>query len=84
MFPRSTPGISSQSLLIFFVVSADLTLEDPKKTSEIPTESKYADNIEFWRMGTDFYHLTSPNTQIALIINLKTLVSKIVSDMSVH
>ena len=41
----------------FLDFTADMTLEEPKQTSEIPTESKYADGFEFWRIGTDFCHL---------------------------
>ena len=44
-----------------------MTLEEPKQTLEIP---KYAYDFEFWRIGTDFYHLLI-QTQIA-IINFQT------------
>ena len=43
-----------------------MTLQEPKQTPEIPTESKYADDFEFWRIGADFYYLLI-QTQIALI-----------------
>ena len=47
-----------------------MTLEESKQTPEIPTESKYADDFKFWRIGTDFYHLL---IQIKIaIINLQT------------
>ena len=58
------------SPFILLVFTADMALEEPKQTPEIPTASKYADNFEFWRIGTDFYHLLI-QTQIA-IINLQT------------
>ena len=32
----------------------------------MPTESKYEDDFEFWRIGTDFYHLL---IQIQIAIN---------------
>ena len=54
------------ALFIFLVLTAGMTLEEPKQTPEIPTESKYADNFEFWRIGTYFYHLLI-QTQIAII-----------------
>ena len=44
-----------------------MTPEEPKQTPEIPRESKYADNLEFWRIGTDFCHLLI-QTQITIII----------------
>ena len=69
----TTTGVPQGSLLssfIFLVFTADITLEEPKQTPEIPRESNYADNFEFWRIGTDFYHLLI-QTQIA-IINLQT------------
>ena len=50
-------------------------LEEPKQTpAEIPTESKYADSFEFWRIWTDFYHLLM-QMQIA-IINLQTNINQ--------
>ena len=58
------------SLFIFLVFTADMTLEEHKQTPEIPTESKYADDFKFWRIGTDLSHL-SIQIQIA-IINLQT------------
>ena len=51
-----------------------MTLEEPEKTPEIPTESKYADDFKFWRIGTDFHHLLI-QIQIA-ITNLQTLCLK--------
>ena len=42
---------------LFLTITADMTLEELKQTSEIPIESKYADNFEIRRKGTDFYHL---------------------------
>ena len=53
----SIPQGSLRSPLIFLVFTADMTLEEPEQTPEIPTESKYADDFKFWRVGTDFYHL---------------------------
>ena len=47
------PQGSLPSLFIFLVFTADMTLEEPKQTSEIPTGSKYAENLEFWRIRTD-------------------------------
>ena len=47
-----------------------MTLEEPEQTPEIPTESKYVDDLKFWRIGTDFYHMLI-QIQIA-IINLQT------------
>ena len=47
-----------------------MTLEEPKQTPAIPTESTYANNSKFWRTGTEFYHLLI-QIQIA-IINLQT------------
>ena len=58
------------SPFIFLVFTADMTLEEPKQTSGIPTESKYADDFDFWRIGISFYHLLI-QIQIA-IINLQT------------
>ena len=46
-----------------------MTLQEPKQTPEIPTESKYANDFKFWRTGTEFYLLIQ--IQIA-IINLQT------------
>ena len=69
----TTTGVPQRSLLrpfIFLVFTADMTLEEPEQTPEIPTESKYADNFKFWRVGTDFYHLLI-QIQIA-ITNLQT------------
>ena len=69
----TTTGVPQRSLLrpfIFLVFTADMTLEEPEQTPEIPTESKYADDFKFWRIGTDFYHLLI-QIQIA-IINLQT------------
>ena len=51
----NTTGVPQRSLLspfIFLVFTADMTLEEPEQTPEIPTESKYADNFKFWRTGT--------------------------------
>ena len=39
-----------------------MTPEEPKQTPEIPRESKYADNFEFWRIGTDFLPPVNTNT----------------------
>ena len=47
-----------------------MTLEEPEQTPEIPSESKYAGDSKFWRIGTDFYHLLI-QIQIA-VINLHT------------
>ena len=43
-----------------------MTLEEPIEKHEIPADSKYTDDFEFWRTGTDFYHLLI-QTQIAII-----------------
>ena len=56
----TTTGVPRGSLLssfIFLVFTADITLEKPEQTPEIPTESKYTGAFKFWRTGTDFYHL---------------------------
>ena len=69
----TTTGVPQGSLLspfIFLVFTADMTLEEPEQTPEIPSESKYVDDFKFWRIGTDFYHLLI-QIQIA-IINLQT------------
>ena len=69
----TTTGVPHRSLLspfIFLVFTADMTLEEPEQTPEIPTESKYVDDLKFWRIGTDFYHMLI-QIQIA-IINLQT------------
>ena len=58
------------SLCIFLIFTTDMTLEAPKQTPKMPTESRYVNDFEFWRIGTDFYHLLI-QTQIA-IINLQT------------
>ena len=47
-----------------------MTLEEPKQTLEIPTESQYAEDFKFWRIGTGVYHLFI-QIQIA-IISLQT------------
>ena len=67
-------GVLQGSLLspfIFLVFTADMTLEEPKKSPEVPTESEYADGFKFWRIATDFYHLLI-QTQIAIINHLQT------------
>ena len=64
------PRGSLLSPFVFLVFTADMTLEEPEQTPEITTESKYADNFKFWRIGTDFCHLLI-QIQIA-IINLQT------------
>ena len=69
----TTTGVPQRSLFIpfiFLVFTADMTLEEPEQTPEIPSESKYVDDFKFWRIGTDFYHLLI-QIQIA-IINLQT------------
>ena len=69
----TTTGVPHRSLLspfIFLVFTADMTLEEPEQTPEIPSESKYVDDFKFWRIGTGFYHLLI-QIQIA-IINLQT------------
>ena len=68
----TTTGVPQGSLLspfILLVFTADMTQEEPEQTPEIPTESKYADDIKFWIIGTDFYHMLR-QIQIA-IINLQ-------------
>ena len=67
-------GVLQGSLLspfIFLVFTADMTLEEPKQTHGIPTESKYADDFDLWRIGIDLYHLLI-QTQIAIINHLQT------------
>ena len=69
----TTTGVPQGFLLSPFtllVFTADMTLEEPEQTPEIPSESKYVDDFKFWRIGTDFYHLLI-QIQIA-IINLQT------------
>ena len=69
----TTTGVPQGSLLslfIFLLFTVDMTLEEPELTPEIPTESKYADDLKLRRIGTDFYHLLK-QVQIA-IINLQT------------
>ena len=66
----TTTGVPQGSLLnsfIFLVFTADMTPEEPKQTPEILRESKYADNFEFWRIGTDFCHLLI-QTRITIIM----------------
>ena len=73
----TTTGVLRGFLLspfLFLVFTADMTLEEPKQTPEIPTESKYTDNFELYRIGIDFYHLLI-QTQIA-IITFQTWCSK--------
>ena len=56
----TTTGVPQGSILSpfhFLDFTAGMTLEEPRQTSEIPTESKYADGFEFWRIGTDLCHL---------------------------
>ena len=43
-----------------------MTLQESKKTHELPTESKQAYDFEFWRIEADLYHLLI-QTQIAII-----------------
>ena len=59
--------LSLLSPFIFVVFTADMTLQESKKTHELPTESKQAYDFEFWRIETDLYHLLI-QTQIAIII----------------
>ena len=66
----TTTDVPQGSLLspfIFLIFTADITLEEPKQTPEIPTESKYADNFEFWRIGADTTNHLLIQTQIAII-----------------
>ena len=47
----TTTGVPQGSLLspfIFLVFTADMALEEPEQTPETPTESKYADDFNFW------------------------------------
>ena len=59
--------LSLLSPFIFLVFTADMTLQESKQTHELPTESKQADDFEFWRIETDLYYLLI-QTQIAIII----------------
>ena len=66
----TTTDVPQGSLLspfIFLIFTADITLEEPKQTPEIPTESKYADNFEFWRIRADTTNHLLIQTQIAII-----------------
>ena len=63
----TTTGVPQGSLLSSFIFLVFTAEEESKQTPEIPRESKYADNFEFWRIGTDFYHLLI-QTQITIII----------------
>ena len=81
----TTTGVPQGSLLspfIFLVLTADMALEKPEQTPEIPTESKYAGNFKFWRTGTDFYNLL---IQITNSYNQPPdLVPKIMASMNQH
>ena len=59
--------LSLLSPFIFLVFTADMTLQESKKTHELPTESKQAYDFEFWRIEADLYHLLI-QMQIAIII----------------
>ena len=64
-------GVLQGSLLspfIFLVFTADMTLEEPKKTPEVPTESEYADGFKFWRIATDSKTQSTSQKQTRCII----------------
>ena len=68
-------GVTQGSLLsrlIFLIYTSDLTLQEEKPQSQVklkPQESKYADNVEFWRTHKNYYQLLI-NIQLA-IVNLQ-------------
>ena len=63
------PQGSLLSLPIFPVYTTDLTLEEEKPQSQVklskPQESKYADDVEFWRTHKNYYQLLI-NIQLAI------------------
>ena len=68
------PQGSLLSSLIFLVYTSDLTLKEEKPQSQVklskPQESKYADDVEFWRTHKNYYQLLI-NIQLA-IVNLQS------------
>ena len=55
------PQDSLLNPLIFLVYTSDLTLKEEKTQSQVklskPQESKYADDVEFWRTHKNYYQL---------------------------
>ena len=68
------PQGSLLSLLICLVYTSDLTLQEEKPQSQVklskPQESKYADDVEFWRTHKNYYQLLI-NIQLT-IVNLQS------------
>ena len=68
------PQGSLLSLLICLVYTSDLTLQEEKPQSQVklskPQESKYADDVEFWRTHKNYYQLLI-NMQLT-IVNLQS------------
>ena len=64
------PQGSLLSSLIFLVYTSDLTLEEEKPQSQVklskPQESKYAEDVEFWRTHKNYYQLLI-NIQLAIV-----------------
>ena len=68
------PKGSLLSPLIFLIFTADMTTEEVEQLEATPQESKYVDDLNFWRIAKDFYSLLI-QIQIA-IINLQSWCKK--------
>ena len=68
------PQGSLLSPLIFLIFTADMTTEEVEQLEATPQESKYVDDLNFWRIAKDFYSLLI-QIQIA-IINLQSWCKK--------